>query len=312
MSSNDSVEMVKSFMGSLIWFDTDPGYTNRQYILKTSHSQTNCEIVNIKNKIDVNSYKKVKAGKLIMNDISECEISLDDRLAMSSFEHNKILGNFILIDKVSNLTVAAGTMQHSLRRSNNVRWQDTDVNLDIRKKIIGQEASVIWFTGMSGTGKSTISNLLQTKLASMGKLTYLLDGDNLRHGINKDLGFKEEDRIENIRRAGEISKILFDAGIIVLASFISPYAKDRMRTKNLFPEGNFHEIYVKTSLETLKERDTKGLYAKALKGEIPNLTGINSPYEEPKNPSLTIDTDNYDPQKAVDLIVNYLKEIKCI
>ena len=312
VNSDDSIEMVKSFLGSLIWFDTDPGFTNRQYILKTSHSMINCEIVNIKNKIDINSYEKVNASKLLMNDLSECEIVLDNRLGMSSFEHNKILGNFILIDKVSNLTVAAGTMQHSLRRSDNVRWQDTDVNLEIRKKIIGQEAVVIWFTGMSGAGKSTLSNLLEKRLASMGKLTYLLDGDNLRHGINKDLGFKEEDRIENIRRAGEISKILFDAGIIVLASFISPYAKDRMRLKNLFQDGDFHEIYVKTSLETLKKRDTKGLYVKAQKGEIPNLTGINSPYEEPKDPSLIVDTDEYDPQKAVDLIVNYLKEKKCI
>ncbi len=312
VSSKNSVEMVRSFLSTLIWFDVEPGYPNRQYILKTSHSQINCEIVKIKNNIDINSYEKIKAGKLVMNDISECEIALDARLAMSSFKNNKILGNYILIDKETNLTVAAGIVQHSLRRSNNIRWQDTDVNLDIRKKIIGQEAAVIWFTGMSGAGKSTISNLLEKKLASIGKLTYLLDGDNLRHGINKDLGFKEEDRIENIRRAGEISKILFDAGIIVLASFISPYAKDRLRLKNSFPDGSFHEIYVKTHLETLKERDTKGLYAKALKGEIPNFTGINSSYEEPMNPSLTIDTDKHDPQKAVDLVINHLKKIKCI
>ena len=311
-SSTDSLEMVKSFAGKLVWFDEEPGYTNRQYILKTSHSQKNCEIVRIKNKIDVNTYKKITATKLSMNDIAECEIVLDDRLTMSSFESNKTLGNFILIDKISNLTIAAGMMLHSLRRSENVRWQDTDVNLGMRQRIIGQEATVIWFTGMSGTGKSTISNLLEKKLSSEGRLTYLLDGDNLRHGINKDLGFREEDRIENIRRAGEISKILFDAGIIVLASFISPYASDRLRIKSLFPKGKFHEVYVKSSIETLKKRDTKGLYAKALKGDIPNFTGINSPYEEPKKPDLFIDTDKTNPQEAVVLINNYLKKLKCI
>ena len=187
--------------------------------------------------------------------------------------------------------------------------QDTDVNLDIRKKIIGQEASVIWFTGMSGTGKSTISNLLEKKLASMGKLTYLLDGDNLRHGINKDLGFKEEDRIENIRRAGEIPKYYSMLALLYLLLSLVHTPKIEC-VQRIFSQKEIFMKFIKTSLETLKERDTKGLYAKALKGEIPNLTGINSPYEEPKNPSLTIDTDNYDPQKAVDLIVNYLKEIK--
>lgn len=310
--SGDHIETTNGVLATIVWFGSEPSFSNRSFIMKSAHSQIKCDLMKIKHKIDINSYQQTKADKLEMNDIAMCELALDKNSSLQSFSENKDLGNFILIDKKTNLTVAAGIINHHLRRSANVKWQKTDINLDLREKLLGQKAVVLWFTGLSGSGKSTISNLLEKKLFSDEKLTYLIDGDNLRHGLNKDLGFKEVDRIENLRRVGEVAKLMFDSGLIVLASFISPYKKDRKRIKKLFPSDRFIEIYVKASIESVKERDPKGLYAKASRGEIPNFTGINAPYEEPSKPDIIIDTDKMSPENAADQIINYLKEKKCL
>ena len=306
----NQIEKNKGFLTNIVWFDTERGFQNRRYLLKSSNSQMNCELVKIKNKVDVNTYEKIIANKIEMNDIVECEILFDQDVVLQPFEANKTLGSFILIDKKTNLTVAAGTIKHPLRKSTNVSRQDTDINIDSRRKLLNQKSFILWFTGLSGAGKSTIANLLEKALHKNGYLTYLLDGDNLRLGINKDLGFKEEDRIENLRRVGEISKIIYDSGAIVLASFISPFKKDRKQIKRLFPRGEFIEIYVKASLDSLKDRDPKGLYKKALNGKIPNFTGISSPYEEPLNPDIEINTEEMKPEDAVKIILSYLEENK--
>lgn len=312
ISENQSLQDSDFFKTSLIWFDQSKCYQNRTYILKTSNRQVNCEIIKIKNKININNYEKINTGNLSMNDIAECEISLSESLQTQTYAENRTLGNFILIDRHTNLTVAAGTFDHPLRRSANVKWEETEVDIDTRRNILGQKSCVLWFTGLSGSGKSTIANILEKKLSSQGKLTYLLDGDNLRHGLNKDLGFKSEDRIENIRRVGEVAKILYDAGVIVLASFISPFASDRARVKELFPDGEFIEIYVNASIDEVKKRDPKGLYKKAEEGQIPNFTGVNSPYEVPENPSIEIKTKDCAPEEAASKIIDYLGSSKCI
>ncbi len=300
------------FKTNLIWFDQSECFQNRRYILKTANRQVNCEIIKIKNKVNINNYERVNAGSLGMNDISECEISTSEKLHMENYRKNRTLGNFILIDRHTNLTVAAGTFDHSLRRSTNITWEKTEITIESRRKMLEQKSCVLWFTGLSGSGKSTIANLLEKKLSSQGRLTYLLDGDNLRHGLNKDLGFKSEDRVENIRRVSEVSKILYDTGVIVLASFISPFTSDRSRVRELFPEGEFIEIYINASINEVKKRDPKGLYKKAIKGNIPNFTGVNSPYEVPENPEIEIKTEELSPDEAVTQIIEFLNSTECI
>ncbi len=302
------VEKSNAFLANLIWFNEEACFPNRSYILKSGNKQTGCEIIKIKNKININNYEKIAAGSLEMNDIAECELLLDNELCLLPYIENKTLGNYILIDKKSNLTVAAGTIKHDLRRATNVKWQDTEITRQKREKILNQKSFVVWFTGLSGSGKSTIANSLEKKLSSNGIVTYLLDGDNLRHGLNKDLGFKKEDRIENLRRVGEVAKILHDAGIVVLASFISPYKKDREAIKNLFTDEDFIEIHIDADLETVKSRDPKGLYAKAIEGKIPNFTGVSSAYEVPESPNIKINTKDTSAEKAVKKILEYLKE----
>lgn len=312
VDENSSISKNNAFLTTLIWFDKEECFQNRTYLLKSANKQSNCEIIKIKNRININNYEKVSAGSLAMNDIANCEIYTDEDIFLQPYSENNTLGNFVLIDKKTNLTVAAGTNLHELRRSANVIWQETEIDVETRKKFIGQRPLVLWFTGLSGSGKSTIADLVEKKLSSKRKLTYLLDGDNLRHGLNKDLGFKKEDRIENLRRVGEVAKILHDAGLVVLASFISPFKKDRKKIRSLFADGDFIEIHIKASLDAVKARDPKGLYKKALEGNIPNFTGISSDYEEPKNPEIVIDTEKIDSVKASELILQYLVDKKCM
>ena len=309
---NDVDNSNNSFLSSLIWFDSNDCYQNRTYLLKMANRTINCELVKIKNKININNFERVSAGSLKMNDVAECEFILDDNCYILPYSENKVHGSFVLIDKQSNLTVAAGAIKHTLRRSSNVTWQDNDVNRERRQQILDQKALVLWFTGLSGSGKSTIANMLEKKLSSQGLLTYILDGDNLRHGLNKDLGFKKEDRIENLRRVGEVAKIMHDSGIIVLASFISPYKKDRKRIREMFPDNEFIEIFVDADIDTVISRDPKGLYQKALSGQIPNFTGIGSDYEKPEYAEITIDTNKLDVEKAVNKVMKYLIEKKCL
>ena len=260
----------------------------------------------LKYKIDVNTLEQTPATVLDMNEIGVCNISLARRIAFDSYKDDPVMGGFIIIDRISNNTVGMGFIDFALRRSDNIHWQTMDVTKESRANQKSQTAKLIWFTGLSGSGKSSIANVLEKKLQSLGRHTITLDGDNIRHGLNKDLGFTKADRVENIRRVGETSKLMVEAGLICISSFISPFSYEREMVRNMMDEGEFVEVFVDTPIEICESRDVKGLYAKAREGKLPNFTGISSPYEIPENPEIRIDTTQTSVESAADQIIDYL------
>jgi len=279
----------------------------RPYFLKLGTRTVSAQVAEPKYKVNVNTLEHLAARQLELNEIGVCNLSLDAPIAFDPYAENRDLGGFILIDRISNRTVGAGLLHFALRRSQNIHWQAMDVDKATRAKAKGQTARVVWLTGLSGAGKSTIANLVEKRLLSQGRHTYLLDGDNVRHGLNKDLGFTEADRVENIRRVAEVAKLMVDAGLIVLVSFISPFRAERRMARELMGPGEFVEVFVDTPIAEAEKRDVKGLYAKARAGELKNFTGVDSPYEAPENAEIRIDTTKLTAEAAAEQIVAWLE-----
>jgi bifunctional enzyme CysN/CysC len=305
-SKNSTVDMADQFNVNVIWMSEDKGFTGRTYLAKIHNISTSIKIMNIKKIYDVNTLEFTAGNELKLNDVAEISISFNKTVPFSTFKENKILGSFIIIDPINNQTMGMGMINFSLRRSQNIQLQNLTINKNLREKINGHKGQVLWMTGLSGSGKSTIANELEKILYSQGKKTYILDGDNIRHGLNKDLGFTDKDRVENIRRVAEVAKLMCDAGLIVITAFISPFRLEREMARSLFEKNDFKEIYISTPLKVAEKRDPKGLYKKARQGKIPNFTGIDSIYEKPTNPELEIDTSKVSLSKAVKKILNII------
>ena len=309
---NEQIIKADQFASHLIWMDQEPMLPERNYIFRFNNSYINGKITDLVHSINVNSYEEVASKKLNLNDIAYCKVAIDKMHGISSYSNNKKLGSFVIIDPYNNRTIGVGMIDHALRRSSNISWHEMSINKKTRSDLNSQSPCVVWFTGLSGSGKSTIANILEQKLHTIGKRTYLLDGDNVRHGLNKDLGFTDTDRVENIRRVAEVSKLMVDAGLITLVSFISPFKSERQMARNLLSSDEFFEIFVNTSLEECEKRDPKGLYKKARAGELKNFTGIDSSYEEPENPDLILDTASSNAEELTDQIINFLQSKKII
>ena len=305
-SKNSTVDMADQFNVNVIWMSEDKGFTGRTYLAKIHNISTSIKIMNIKKIYDVNTLEFTAGNELQLNDVAEISISFNKTVPFSTFKENKILGSLIIIDPINNQTIGMGMINFSLRRSQNIQLQNLTINKNLREKINGHKGQVLWMTGLSGSGKSTIANELEKILYSQGKKTYILDGDNIRHGLNKDLGFTDKDRVENIRRVAEVAKLMCDAGLIVITAFISPFRLEREMARSLFEKNDFKEIYISTPLKVAEKRDPKGLYKKARQGKIPNFTGIDSIYEKPTNPELEIDTSKVSLSKAVKKILNII------
>ncbi len=297
------------FTARLLWMDDNYLVAGKNYFLKLGTKMIPATVMNIKYKIDVNTGNEVPIDVIYKNEIVDCDIVVADKIVFDSFKKNHALGSMILIDRISNGTAACGVVLHALRRTDNLTWHEMDVTREIRAKQKGQVPKTIWLTGLSGSGKSTLANELEKRLVTLGKHTMLLDGDNVRMGLNKNLGFKEADRIENIRRIAEVAKLMNEAGLIVLTSFISPYERDRKSAREIIGEEHFIEVYVSTPVEECEKRDVKGLYEKARKGEIPNFTGISSPYEAPISPDITIDTTNKTLEECADYVLEQMGKL---
>jgi bifunctional enzyme CysN/CysC len=306
--ADSPAEVSDQFETTIVWMNDAPMFPGRSYLLKLGTKTVTGSITALKHKVNVNTLEQVAARQLDLNEIGLCNISLDQPIAFDPYEENRETGGFILVDRLSNETVAAGTIHFALRRAQNIHWQAVDVSRVSRASQKGQQACVLWFTGLSGAGKSTIANLVEKRLFALGRHTTMLDGDNVRHGLNRDLGFTDTDRVENIRRVGEVSRLMTDAGLIVLVSFISPFRSERQMARDLLPKGEFLEVFIDTPLAVAETRDVKGLYKKARAGEIKHFTGISSPYEAPENAELHIDTTKLTPEAAAELIVAKLEE----
>ncbi len=309
-AANAPVETSDQFEVQILWMGDDPMLPGRPYLIKAGTRVQPGTLDKLKFKINVNTMEHMAADRLTLNEIAVCNLELDGPLAFAPYTENKALGSFIIIDRFTNSTVGMGLINFALRRAANIHWQATDVNKKARAAKFKQEPTVLWFTGLSGSGKSTIANLVEKKLHAEGRATYLLDGDNVRHGLNRDLGFTDADRVENIRRVAEVAKLMADAGLVVLVSFISPFRSERLMAREMMGEGEFVEVHVDTPLADAEKRDVKGLYAKARRGELKNFTGISSPYEAPENPEIRIDTTTMKPETAAERIAEYLKKAK--
>lgn len=301
-----SLNVNSMFAATLLWMDDVKLLPGRNFLLKLGTQSVPATIMKIRYKIDVNTGEEVYADAIYKNEIALCEISTASKLVFDEFEKNNALGSLILIDRVSHMTSACGIVEHTLNRENQLTWHNMDITRSFREEQLGQTAKTIWFTGLSGSGKSTLANELEKRLAAMGKHTMLLDGDNVRMGLNRNLGFREADRIENIRRIAEVSKLMNDAGLIVLTSFISPFAQDRQNAREIIGDA-FMEVYVSTPMEECERRDVKGLYKKARNGELDHFTGVTSPYEVPQHADVVIDTSKFSVEACVDQILEQLK-----
>lgn len=301
------IHLGKLFTCRLLWMDDEKLVAGKNYLLKVGTRLVPATLMNIKYKIDINEGTHIQADRIFKNEIAVCDIACAEKIAFGEFKKNKTLGGFILIDRVTHMTSACGVIRHPLRREENLTWHEMDVTRQIRGEHMNQTPKTIWLTGLSGSGKSTIVNELEKRLFAQGRYTMVLDGDNIRLGLNRDLGFKEQDRIENIRRVAEVAKLMNDAGLITLVSFISPFERDREQAKNVVGKNNFIEIYISTPLEECEKRDVKGLYGKARRGLIPNFSGISSPYEPPAHPDIVFDTTGKSLEESVTSIMEQLE-----
>ena len=302
-AATDPPEAADQFDATIVWMADEPLIPGRAYWLKLGTKTVSATVHAPKYQLAVNSMERLAAKTLELNAIGVAEITTDRPVVFEPYADSRVLGGFILIDKLTNGTVAGGMINFALRRAQNIHWQALEVSPEAHARLKHQQPSVLWLTGLSGAGKSTIANLVEKKLHAMGRHTFLLDGDNVRHGLNKDLGFTEADRIENIRRVGEVAKLMVDAGLIVITAFISPFRAERDMVRAMLPEGHFFEVHIDTPLAEAEQRDVKGLYKKARAGELSNFTGIDSPYEAPQAPDLRIDTMDLSAEQAAELIV---------
>lgn len=307
-AASDPAEVSDQFQTRILWMADEAMLPGRRYLMKIGAKTVTAQVTGLKFRIDVNDLEDRPAKTLCLNEVGVCTFSLDQPIAFDPYDVNRETGGFILIDRLTNNTIGLGLIDFALRRASNIHWQALDVDRAALAKQKDQKPAVLWFTGLSGSGKSTIANALQKKLFAMEKHTFVLDGDNVRHGLNRDLGFTDADRVENIRRVSNVAKLMSDAGLITLVSFISPFRSERRMARNMMTEGEFIEIHVDTPLDVAEQRDVKGLYKRARAGEIKNFTGIDSPYEAPEDPEITINTVEQSPEDAADAIIKWLSD----
>jgi bifunctional enzyme CysN/CysC len=311
-AADDPPEVADQFEAHIIWMHEQQMLPGRPYLVKIGTRTVGASISSPKYRINVNTLEHTAAKTLDLNEIGVCNVNLDRAIPFDPYVDNREMGGFIVVDRITNATVGAGLLHFALRRSQNVHWQAIEVDTDAQVRLKGHQPCVVWFTGLSGSGKSTIGNLVEKRLHAEGVHTTMLDGDNVRHGLNKDLGFTDVDRVENIRRVAEVAKLMSDAGLIVLVTFISPFRAERRMARDLLPEGRFCEVFVDTPLSVAEDRDPKGLYRKARRGELANFTGIDSPYEPPEQPEIRIDTTALEPEAAAEQIVEQLRSMGVI